>query len=351
MKKLLLISIFTLSFLLVGCNSDEEQANEKPVVNAEEQKEQDKEQEEPTYKYVYPLTGEGTNEKINQRAIAVMINNHTSARPHSGLQHADLVYEILAEGDITRFLAIYHSNQPNKIGPIRSARDYYIELAKGYDSIYVAHGYSPDAYNMLQKNYIDSINGMQYDGTLFYRTKDRKAPHNSYSTYENIMKGAEQKDYDTITNPPSLQFLNEEEIQALQGNNVEKIAIQFSNGSSYNSEYVYDQELKKYKRYSKNVQTVDSDTKEEVLLDNIFIVETKHEIIDSEGRRSIDITSGGKAYLFQNGIMQEVEWMNKDGQIVPSMNDKEIGLIPGKTWITFVPTNPGISTTVTVSNL
>ena len=349
MKNILLVSILMLSFLFVGCSNNEEEANEKPLVSNEEKEEQ--ETEELTYKYVYPLTGEGTNEVIKQRAIAVMINNHTSARPHSGLQDADLVYEVLAEGDITRFLAIYHSNQPTKIGPIRSARDYYIELAKGYDSIYVAHGYSPDAYDLIQKNYIDSINGMQYDGTLFYRTKDRKAPHNSYSTFENIIKGAEQKDYEIGTNPPSLHFLNEEEIQALQGNNIEKISIQFSSGSAYNSEYLYDKELKKYKRYSKNVQTVDFDTKEEILIDNLFVVETKHEIIDSEGRRNIDLTSGGKAYLFQKGIMQEVEWMNKDGQIVPSINKKEIGLIPGQTWITFVPTNPGISTIVTGSNL
>lgn len=348
MKNKLLIIVFMLVIFLVGCTKQEQGNSSGNIVNNET--EANSEAEKPTYKYTYPLTGKGTNEEINRRAIAVMINNHTSARPHSNLQQADMIYELLAEGDITRFLAIYHSKQPDTIGPIRSARDYYIELAKGYNSIYVAHGYSPDAYNLIQKKYIDSMNGMQYDGTLFYRSNDRKAPHNSYTSYDNIIEGSNQKKYDTTTNPPSLSFLTEENIQSLQGNNINNVSIQFYNGSPYNSDYIYDNELQKYRRYSNNVQTVDSNTKEELLVDNLFIVETKHEIIDSEGRRQIDLTSGGKAYLFQKGFMQEIEWMNRDGQIIPSLNNKEIGLVQGQTWITFVPTSPGISTIVTLTN-
>lgn len=347
MKKKLLIFVFMFVVFLVGCTK-QEQGSSQNVIDKEPIV--DNEIETPTYKYTYPLTGIGTNEVINRRAIAVMINNHTSARPHTNLHKADIIYELLAEGDITRFLAIYHSNQPEAIGPIRSARDYYIELAKGYQSIYVAHGYSPDAYDLIQKNYIDSMNGMQYDGTLFYRSKDRKAPHNSYTTFENIIEGSKQKKYDTTTNPPSLSFLTEEETQHLEGNSINKISVQFYSGSPYNSEYVYDSNLQKYTRYSNNVQTADDKTKEALVVDNLFIVETKHEIIDSEGRRRIDLTSGGKAYLFQKGILQEIEWMNKEGQIVPSLNKKEIGLIQGQTWITFVPTNPGISNIVTLSN-
>lgn len=347
MKKKLLIFVFMFVVFLVGCTKQEQGSSQNVVDN---EPNVDNEIKTPTYKYTYPLTGIGTNEEINRRAIAVMINNHTSARPHTNLQQADIIYELLAEGDITRFLAIYHSKQPDTIGPIRSARDYYIDLAKGYNSIYVAHGYSPDAYDLIQKKYIDSMNGMQYDGTLFYRSNDRKAPHNSYTTYENIIEGSKQKKYDTTTNPPSLSFLTEEETQRLEGNSINKVSVQFYSGSPYNSEFVYDQNLQKYTRYSNNVQTADAKTKEALVLDNLFIIETKHEIIDSEGRRQIDLTSGGKAYLFQKGIMQEIEWMNKEGQIIPSLNKKEIGLIQGQTWITFVPTNPGISNIVTLSN-
>lgn len=79
-----------------------------------------------------------------------MINNHPKARPQTGLTEADIVYEVLAEGEVTRFLAIFQSSNPKLIGPVRSSRDYYIELAKGYNSLYIAHGYSPEAKNYLQ---------------------------------------------------------------------------------------------------------------------------------------------------------------------------------------------------------
>ena len=130
------------------------------------------------------------------RAVAVMINNHPLARPQSGLNKADIVYEMLAEGDVTRFLAVFQSEQPENVGPVRSARAYYIELAKGFNSLYIAHGYSPEAKEMLDNGYIDNLNGMVYDGTLFQRASFRKAPHNSYITYDNILKGAKQKGYE-----------------------------------------------------------------------------------------------------------------------------------------------------------
>ena len=87
----------------------------------------------------------GVQREVEGRAVAVMVNNHPAARPQSGLNKADIVYELLAEGDVTRFLAIFQSEQPDNMGPVRSARDYYIELAKGFDSLYIAHGNSPDA--------------------------------------------------------------------------------------------------------------------------------------------------------------------------------------------------------------
>ncbi|PKC50181.1 hypothetical protein RhiirA1_487131, partial [Rhizophagus irregularis] len=126
------------------------------------------------------------------RPIIVTINNHPAARPQSGIGSADVVYEMLAEGDVTRFLALFQSEIPENIGPVRSARDYFIELASGLDAFYIAHGYSPEAQTMLVNGIVDNINGMQYDGTLFIRSKDRYAPHNSYISCENVKLGAEK---------------------------------------------------------------------------------------------------------------------------------------------------------------
>jgi Protein of unknown function (DUF3048) N-terminal domain len=200
--------------------------------------------------YFYPLTGIGTDRKPDDRAIAVMINNHPKARPQSGLNKADIVYEVLAEGDITRFLAVFQSEKPANIGPVRSARDYYVEIAKGLEALYIAHGWSEEAKRMLEDNYVDNLNGMVYDGTLFKRSSTRKAPHNSYITYENILKGAKQKNYSIKGSPPSFKFLSEEERKNITGSDASSVKITYSRGGISDSMYQYDSRLGKYKRFS-----------------------------------------------------------------------------------------------------
>ncbi|NRD77690.1 DUF3048 domain-containing protein [Bacillus sp. BRMEA1] len=333
--------------LLSGCShKDQAQVTEKKESIVE--KAVEKQAEKPEYPYYYPLTGKGSQSSTAGRAIAVMINNFPAARPQSGLNKADIVYEILAEGDITRFLAVFQSEKPANIGPIRSARDYYIELAKGLNALYIAHGYSPEAKQMLDNNYVDNLNGMVYDGTLFKRSKTRKAPHNSYITYENILKGASLKHYSMDKSPPSYTFLSEKDSKDITGNDAKSVKITYSNGGTSNCSYVFDSSLGKYKRFNGNEQTVDLDTKAPVLLDNILIIEAVHRTIDSKGRRDIDLTSGGKAYLLQMGKINEVNWKNRNGLIVPVKDGKEVPLVPGKTWVNVVPTNPGLKQSVSI---
>ncbi|MEH7306728.1 DUF3048 domain-containing protein [Neobacillus drentensis] len=343
-------AVFMLVFLLLlsGCSNKEKVTKpvkeEKPVTPEAPKPPAEK----PVDPYFYPLTGVGSKESTDTRAVAVMINNHPKARPQSGLNKADLIYEILAEGDITRFLAVFQSEKPEKIGPVRSARDYYIFLAKGLNALYIAHGYSPEAKKLLNSNYIDNLNGMVYDGTLFKRSKTRKAPHNSYITYENILKGAKQKKYSMAKGPAPFKFMTEEESKNIPGTAAKSVRITYSKGGISNSRFDFDTATGKYKRFSGDEQTVDLDTKAPVLVDNIFIIEAKHQFIDSYGRREIDFESGGKAYLLQKGKVNQVEWKNKNGEIVPVKNGEEVPLVQGKTWINVVPTNPGLQKSVSL---
>ncbi|MEH7073004.1 DUF3048 domain-containing protein [Neobacillus drentensis] len=340
--------VFVMAFLLLlsGCsNKEKEPVKKEKTVTQTETKKPEEKQADP---YFYPLTGIGSETSTEGRAVAVMINNHPKARPQSGLNKADLVYEILAEGDITRFLAVFQSEKPDNIGPVRSARDYYIDLAKGLNALYIAHGWSPEAKKLLNSNYIDNLNGMVYDGTLFKRSKTRKAPHNSYITYENILKGAKKKNYSMAKGPAPYKFFTEEEAKNITGTDAKTVKITYSKGGISNSRFEFDAAAGKYKRFSGGEQTVDLNTKEPVLVDNIFIIETTHRFIDSYGRREIDFKSGGKAYLLQKGKVNQVEWKNKNGEIVPVKNGEEIPLVPGKTWINVVPTNPGLQKTVSL---
>jgi hypothetical protein len=343
------VAVAAFLLLLSGCTNKEpvkktikeEKANTKP-----ENKPEDVVKADP---YFYPLTGIGTDTKPDQRAVAVMVNNHPKARPQSGLNKADIVYEVLAEGDVTRFLAVFQSERPANIGPVRSARDYYINLAKGLNALYIAHGYSPEAKQLLESNYVDNLNGMVYDGTLFKRSSSRKPPHNSYITYDNILKGAEQKGYTMKNSPPAFRFYTVEESKNLTGQEAKSVSITYSKSGTFNSKYQFDESLGKYKRFSAGEQTVDLDTGEPILLDNVFIIEAAHKAIDSYGLRDIDLETGGKAYLLQMGKVNEVEWANKNGRIVPMKNGEEIPFVQGKTWVNVVPANPGLHTSVSLS--
>ncbi|WP_246942892.1 DUF3048 domain-containing protein [Bacillus pinisoli] len=334
-----LISVVFVLLISVGCTKEEAEpvSGETDVIEESVENEVEEEVEEAPAN-TYPLTGIGTDDLVDQRTVAVMVNNDPKARPQSGLHKADIVFEVLAEGNITRFLAIFQSETPEKIGPVRSARDYYIELSKGYDAFYVAHGYSPDAEQMLRAGEVDSINGMAYDGILFKRAKFRKAPHNSYITFENIMKGATENNYATTHDIKPLLFKDANELDSISGEAAEAVKVAYSKANFTIVDYKYDTEKQKYYRYAGNELTEDLDSKEPVLLDNIFVVETTHQVLDSAGRREVDLTSGGDAYLIQRGTLQEVQWKNVDGRILPYLQNEPVEFVPGKTWVNIVET-------------
>lgn len=226
MKRILFILVFSL--LLVACNDKPENENvqetqdEKEEVTIEDDHDS---KETEVFENTFPFTGIGTNESINHRAVGVMINNHGSARPQTGLSQADLVFEILAEGMITRFLAIYHSEQPEVIGPVRSAREYYFDLSERYGALYVYHGAATFVNEMLDNRGIDHIDGAIYDndGKLFKRESFRVAPHNSYLLYGNVTNVASKLGYDMTAEHKALSFLFEEELETLEGDSANQI--------------------------------------------------------------------------------------------------------------------------------
>lgn len=341
MKRLIkIVSILTFLnlILLAGCNKKDETPKKSDGPKKE--------------MFAFPLTGLMTDdeEAVKVRPVAVVINNDPKARPQSGLNEADIIYELLTEGGITRYLAIFQSEKPDMIGSVRSARPYFIELANGYDAFFVAHGYSPKAKAMLDSGVIDHINGINYDGTLFQRVSFRKAPHNSYITYENIKKGAEMKQYSLVQTVSPLPFLSKDEVKQIQADEQShEITVRYNN--SYSVTYRYDESEKHYTRFTGQEQTVDYETNEPLTLENILIVEANHRIVDEAGRREVDITSGGDAILLQNGMVRYVQWTNKNGRIVPTTSDGEVGFVPGKTWIHFIPANPGLKNMVNLSTI
>ena len=350
LKKQLFWLITVLLIILVGCSEDKKNAEDSPEssYNGNGKTKNPPETTEEA-KHIYPFTGEETDGDVGQRMIGVMVNNHPEARPQTGLSSADIVFEILAEGRITRFLALFQSDLPEVVGPVRSAREYYFNLADGYGALYVYHGAADFVNDMIANQGIDHMNGSNYDndGHLFKRESFRKAPHNSYLQMNAVKEVADGKGYEMTSDHEALPFLKEGE--DVEGEPATAVDIVYSKRLHNQVSYKYDEDSGRYLRSSDGEPTVDLDTDEQVGVENLFIVETYHEVIDDAGRRKVDMKSGGNAYLLMKGKVQHVEWKNEDGRIIPVKDGKPVPFASGHTWINVIPTDPGIESSVTVS--
>ncbi|WP_147803151.1 DUF3048 domain-containing protein [Alkalicoccus halolimnae] len=283
--------------------------------------------------FTAPLTGlEAEEEELNHRAVGVMIENSISARPQTSLHEADIVYEVLSEGNITRLLAVFHSEKPEEIGPVRSARPYYINLNNGYGAVYAAAGGSPDAYDMIENGEVDYVSGLEYEGVHFYRSDERQAPHNMYTSFDRLAEAAEELGYEWENIPPEDLSFSEEEAEGLEAD-----TVNISYGSSSNNvQYNYEEDLQGYVRSVGGEQINDLQTNEPVSPRNLLVVEAEHQVTDDSGRRFIDIEAGGGAYLLQDGSARELSWENQEGRLVPVENGEIVPFQPGKTWINIV---------------
>ncbi|WP_078577793.1 DUF3048 domain-containing protein [Salipaludibacillus agaradhaerens] len=328
--------LIMLALLTVGCSSNNSEGNSEVNRTSENNgSEQAAHAEESNANNVFPLTGIKTSEDVDQRAIGIMIENSQSARPQSGLYQADVVYEVLSEGHITRLLSLFHSQQPERIGPVRSARNYYVHLNNGYDAIYASAGGSPGALELIAQQGYPHINALNYDGSFFTRWSERSAPHNMYTSYSQLVDAAADVGL-TMTDrePPELPF-SDETSHAEASEDALEVLIDY-NSTSNNVLFDYDEQTKRYIRSVGGQRVDDLDTGEPVAPKNIFVVAASHQVIDDQGRRHINIESGGAAYLIQNGQAIEAEWKNVDGVILPFKDGEPLNFLPGQTWINFV---------------
>lgn len=293
--------------------------------------------------YRFPLTGAVSENPVHDRPVTVMVENAPQARPQSGLDQADLVYEILAEGEITRFVAVYQAKAPEVIGPVRSIRPYFAKLGEALDAVIVHAGWSQDAINLIVDRKLDHLDQVYGDGAYYWRAGDRKMPHNLYTSIGNIREGAEKKKFRAEWNRFGAKYVFAADKQPMAGGDpVSKATIHYIHG--YNVTYEYDSDTGLYKRFMIGQPHVDKETGEQLTAANILVCESKHRVVDNEGRRDVDVNGPGKGYLLQGGQMKEVTWEQKDGMIRAFADGVELAMLPGQTWIQIVPEGSGIET-------
>jgi hypothetical protein len=307
--------------------------------------------EEPAQKFYSPLTGVEVNESLTKRPVtAVMIENSVDARPQAGLQEAGVVFEAIAEGGITRFMALYQEAEPKRLGPLRSARPYYVEWAKGFDASYAHSGGSNQALQLIQSLKLNDLDHGKHPD-YFERVSNRYAPHNVYTDMKRLDALKKEKGYTKSDFTPWSRIQKTDEEPAAPATEVSETTpvatnkkatkIEFDISSPlYNTSYSYNSENKTYARTMAGQRHVDEVSGKQITPDVVIGMETSYSI-HPNGIHSIYKTTGsGKATIFQNGEVITATWSKKSRSAQLQFLDKDdnpIELAPGQTWITVVP--------------
>ena len=283
----------------------------------------------------------------NDRPIAVMIDNHDDAWPQAGLQRAYMVYEIIVEGGETRLMALFKgADDVEKIGPVRSARHYFIDYAMENDAIYTHFGESPQASSDIKKYSIAEIDGISEDGTTFWRVKDKAAPHNAVTSMKNLIQSAKNKNYRMTSSEDSVLNYVTDEVNLEDGQGAVSVTIPHSQLQTV--KYEYDEQNKVYERYARGKEQVDWDTDEPITVKNIIITFCDNYTlsdVENKGRQGIKNIGTFNGYYITNGKAIKIKCIKnaRDEQTVyQDLNGKEIDVNDGNTFVHICPTDADV---------
>ncbi len=280
------------------------------------------------------LTGLQVGFDINKRPVtAVMIENSPDARPQSGLIDAGVVFEAVAEGGITRFLTLFQDTNPGYVGPVRSARPYYIRWMLGYDANYAHAGGSPKALDMIRSLGVRDLdhgaNGSTYD-----RVSSRYAPHNLYTSIDRLLAAGSSRGY----NGSSYTGFARKAEKKVETPTARAIDIAISS-SLYNVHYAYDTAANSYLRSEGGQAHVDEKSGQQIK-PKVVIVLVTDKGFDPDGVHTTYRTNGtGTALVFQDGEVITGTWSkagDKDPLLFKNSSGADLKLNPGQTWITAV---------------
>ena len=294
------------------------------------------------------LSGLPVDEKIgNRRPIAIMLNNLEAAQPMSGISYADVVYEYVVEGAITRLMGLFENyDDLDKIGSVRSCREYFVYTALEFDAIYMHFGQAAYAVELLSQDYVDNLNGLGEAGdTCFYRTSDRQAPHNVYTSAKGIEAGIKklgyrEDHYDGYKGKFKFCDLNKV-ITNDGGIDAKHIEPKYRINKPW---FDYNEATGKYDRYQYDGPQIDDLTGEQISFDNVIIQYNKWIQLDEKDYLAFDCHSGGLIQYFTKGKMVVGMWqrdINEENFDLSAiryydMDGNEIEINNGKTFICVV---------------
>lgn len=334
MKKLIVL-IMSLSLLFASaCFFQQED-------NADEPEEPDPIPQDPAdYTNHSVFNGKGISDDQNTyQAFGIMIENSEGARPQSALGLADIVYENAVETyTITRFMAIFASEHPTKVGPVRSARIPFVRMIQEWGLPYAHFGSAATGLGDA-KSLIESIDiPMRFDGhqgindEFYSRDNTRKSPHNAYYNAEEALAKIPDLEYE--------KHFNFDETTNVDQQDISTISLGYSSGNQVR--YEYDSENKNYLRFINNEPMMDEYMDDQIRVTNIIALHAPHTTAETAHYVLVDFLGEGKAEYFINGKYEEGTWKKSSYEDKTEYFDSEgnpIALLPGNTWIQVVHDN------------
>lgn len=276
------------------------------------------------------LSGERC-ENAKARPVAVMMSSDPETRPLAGIAEADMVFEMpVTDGGITRLMGVFQCSEPPEIGSVRSSRMDFIPLARGLGAVYVHWGGEKEALAQLNSGVIDNIDGRRYDGTIFYRKKGVKPPHNGFTSY---------------------RLLAGEVVR--RGFNLSKSAMVYAHGEGkseggeeppviYTNQFavrwIYNSETNRYQRWRGGELETDVNLNRSVEAANVVLMKTTWSPINRDYIR-VKTVGNGLAAIYKNGLAMAGTWEKKaaaDKLFFYDQRGQEIEFTPGPIWVEVV---------------
>ncbi|MGO1580531.1 MAG: DUF3048 domain-containing protein [Peptoniphilaceae bacterium] len=329
MKKIKLFLLILSVLLISSCSNN---SNIKEIDNSEKTKEL----------FYSPLSGLEVEEDISlQPAFAVMLDNHPDAIPQSGLNSAEVIYEFKAEGEFTRFLAFFMKDKADVIGPVRSARPYFVNTAKEFNAIYAHWGGSDAGYAQIPTLGLKDLDGIYLEGSTFYRNKEvnKRRPHDGYTSYKLMYDKSKELGYlDNLDKVKKLNFDISSDLNNVkkQMGDIEakKLSIDFF--KHYNMTFEYAPDSNSYLAIRNGEPVVDERDNSPLMPKNIILQFAKSSITGPKETLTIDHIGSGEGKLFTVGKVIDIVWEKTDAAsktIFKTLDGQKILLTPGLSFV------------------
>jgi hypothetical protein len=346
-----IFSLITVTLVLItACSSGNDNINSTTVPNSTQDFQSNTTQEESKPDVVIKPEIDFVLPDFSTRPFAVMIDNEgPKPLPQGGLNKAQLIYEIIVEGGATRLMPVFWNTVPEMIGPVRSARDYFINYATELDAIYVHFGGSPAAYLDIKKYKINDIDGIKgRDGGIFWDITDEGSRNwqDTYTNMDKVKNHTVKLKYRTTTDKKILFSYSTIDTDPLSTQEASKVTVKYT--SDYSCGFIYDSITKNYLRFRNNKPHMERTTSKQLIAKNIIIQNVRNASIagDDKGRQSLGAIGKGDGWFITNGKAIKIKWSKASRKAQTQYVDeagKSIVLNQGQTWIQVLPLNGKVS--------